>query len=367
MELPNGRRISVSISRRHDPSLAIRYGVPLFTIVASLLFAGIAITAIGVNAVAAYGTMVTSLLSFYGLSEVIVRMIPLLLAGLAVYVPMRAGLWNIGAGAGIYTGGIVATAVGLSLNLPGPLLMTVMLLAAGLASGLLMLIPGYLRAKWDINEILVTLLLTFTMIQFSGYAILLMGSEQGVQSSKTLPVAAQFPRFFGTRIHLGVIVGVLALLAVYLIMNRTRFGFEILNFGSNPEASQQSGISKYKIVIGTLFIGGVLSGLAGASEVAGIQRRLVPNFSPGFGFTAIAIALIGRNGAFRVLLASLFFAVVYIGAANIELLYPVPFAIVDIIEAVVILFFIAGEGIRRFEIHLNTSPQPEESAEVVNA
>jgi simple sugar transport system permease protein len=367
MELPNGRRISVSISRRHDPSPVIRYGIPVFAIVASLLFAGLAISAIGVDPMAAYGTMVTSVLSFYGLSEVIVRMIPLLLAGLAVYVPMRAGLWNIGAGAGIYTGGMVATAVGLSLDLPGPILVVVMLLAAGLGSGLLMLVPGYLRARWDINEILVTLLLTFTMIQLNGYAILLMGSEQGVQSSKTLPAAAQFPRFLGTRIHLGAVVGVLALLAVYLMMNRTRFGFEILNFGSNPEAATQSGISKYRIVIGTLFIGGMLSGLAGAGEVAGIQRRLVPNFSPGFGFTAIAIALVGQNGAFRVFLASLFFAVVYIGAANIELLYPVPFAIVDIIEAVVILFFIAGEGIRRFEIHLNVSPQSEENSEVVKA
>jgi len=367
VKLPNGHQVEVSISRRRDPSPLIRYGIPVFTIVSSLLFGAVAISAVGVNPVVAYVTMFTSVLSWYGASEVVVRMIPLLLAGLAVYVPLRAGLWNIGAGAGIYAGGITATAVGLYVSLPGPLLNIAMLVSAGLVGGALMIIPGYLRARWDINEILVTLLLTFTMVQFNGYAILLMGSSEGVQSSETLSALAEFPRFFGTRIHLGAVVAVLALIAVYLLMNRTRFGFEILNFGSNPEAARQSGISKYKIVIGTLFIGGLLSGLAGAGEIAGIQSRLVPNFSPGFGFTAIAIALIGRNGAFQVLFASLFFAVVYIGAANVELVYSVPFAIVEIIEAVVILFFIAGEGIRRFELDVRSIPQSEDSSEVVNA
>lgn len=367
MELPNGTDVRCSISRRHEPPTVIRYGVPVFTIVSSLLFGAVAMRAIGVDPVAAYMTMVTTVLTPYGISEVIVRMIPLLLAGLAVYVPMRAGLWNIGAGAGIYTGGIVATAIGLSFDLPAPLLQGLMLVGAALAGGLLMVIPGYLRAHWDINEILVTLLLTFTMIQFNEYAILLMGSSQGVQSSETLPAAANFPTFFGTRIHLGAVVAVFALLAVYVLMTRTKFGFEILNFGSNPEAARQSGISKYKIVIGTMVIGGLLSGVAGAGEIAGIQGRLVPDFSPGFGFTAIAIALIGRNGAFRVFLASLLFAVIYIGAANIELVYPVPFSIVNVIESIAILFFIAGEGIRRFELDVEVIPQSDDSSEVVNA
>lgn len=367
MKLPNGRQLEVSISRRRDPSPLIRYGIPVFTVASSLLFGAVVISAVGVNPIAAYETMFTSVLSWYGASEVAVRMVPLLLAGLAVYIPLRAGLWNIGAGAGIYAGGVVATAIGLYVSLPGPLLNIAMLVGAGLTGGLLMIVPGYLRARWDINEILVTLLLTFTMVQFNGYAILLMGSSQGVQSSEPLPAIARFPQFFGTRVHLGAIVAVLALAAVYLMMNRTKFGFEILNFGSNPEAAHQSGISKYKIVIGTLFIGGLLSGLAGAGEIAGIQNRLVPNFSPGFGFTAIAIALIGRNGAFRVFLASLFFAVVYIGAANVELVYSVPFAIVEIIEAVVILFFIAGEGIRRFKLDIRSTPQSESSSEAINA
>ena len=359
--------LRVSIRRRRESSAYIRYGVPAFTIVASLAFGAVAMLAVGTDPIAAYRTMVTSVLTPYGISEVIVRTIPLLLAGLAVYVPLRAGLWNIGAGAGIYLGGIVATAIGLSVDLPAILLVPLMLLGAGIASGLLLLSPGYLRARWDINEILVTLLLTFTLMQFNEYAILRMPAEEVVHSSEALPAMARFPRMFGTRIHVGVFVAAAALLAVYVLVNRTQFGFELLSFGSNPNASRQAGISKYKVVMGTMFVGGLLAGFAGAGEVGGIHHRLVPDFSPGFGFTAIAIALIGRNGAFRVFFASLFFAFVYIGAANIELVHSVPFAIVDILEAVVILFFIAGEGIRRFELDVSADPKIDEGTEVINA
>ena len=348
------------LQQRTEQPLYIRLGVPLFAIAASMIMIAIMLQLIGHDPLAVYIGMASYLASVSSLSEVVVRMIPLLLLGLAVYLPMRAGLWNIGAGASIYMGGITATVIGLYAPVADAMVIPAMIIGSAITGGALMFIPGYLRAKWDINEILTSLLLTFALQQFAQYAILLMPGEQVTHSSKTLPQVAHFRRFFGTRIHLGLGLAVLGFIAVYLIINRTRFGYEILAFGSNPAAAYQSGISKFKIIVGTFVIGGMLAGVAGAAEIGGIHHRLIPNFSPGYGFTAIAIALIGKRGAFRVLMASFLFAAVYIGAAGIELTFSVPFSIVNIFEAVVIMFFITGEVIRRFELrirHLDTTEE----------
>jgi simple sugar transport system permease protein len=362
-------RVTVSdyvfqLRERTEETRLITYGVPLSSIAVSLLFAAVVLEVIGVSSLAAFGTVVTGLTSLSTLSEVVVRMIPLLIAGLAVYVPMRAGLWNIGAGAGIYAGGIAATAIGLFAPLPGFLLIPAVITGSALAGGAVLFIPGYLRARWDINEILTSLLLTFTFIQLNEYAILLMPAEDITHSSATLRAAAVFPRLGGTRIHLGAAIAVVAFALVYRMMNHSRFGYEIKTFGSNPTAAFQSGISKYKVVIGTFVAGGLLAGVAGGAEIAGIHSRLVPGFSPGFGFTAIAIALIGQRGEFRVLGASLLFSLVYISGAAIELSHNVPFSIIEVFEAIVILFFIAGEAIRRFEIDVQRSDERTEGTVV---
>lgn len=148
-------------------------------------------------------------------------------------------------------------------------------------------------------------------------------------------------------------------------MNRSKFGYEIKMFGSNPLAATQSGISKYKVIVGTFVVGGILSGVAGGAEVAGIHGRLVPEFSPGYGFTAIAIALIGKRGEFQVLAATFLFAAVYVGIASIEHTHSVPFALVDVFEAVIILFFVTGEAVRQFEINVR-SLEDRDSNQVVS-
>jgi len=342
----------IRLRKRTEQPPYIKYGIPIAALAGSVVVAMVVMEAIGTNSIAAMYTLVTRILSPGGMAEIIVRMIPLLLAGLAVYIPMRAGLWNIGAGAGIYGGGITAAAIGIYAPLPGPLLIIAIILGSAIVGGLLLFIPGYLRARWDINEILTSLLLTFGMIQLNEYAILLMPAEDVTHSSASLQAGAIFPRLPGTRIHIGVALAVLSFVVVYAMMNRSKFGYEIKMFGSNATAASHAGISKYKVVIGTFVIGGILSGLAGGAEVAGIHGRLVPEFSPGYGFTAIAIALIGMRGEFKVLAATFLFAAVYIGVASIELTHAVPFALVDVFEAVVILFFVAGEAIRQFELDI---------------
>lgn len=336
--------------REHVPRW-IAYGVPVFTVVAALVFGAFPLLAAGINPFAAYAGMIGNILTGTGLSEMIVRSIPLMLAGLAVYIPLKAGLWNIAAEAQIYIGGIAAMWIGLNVHAPSYVVVPLMVIGGGVAGAFLGFVPGYLRAKWGVNEILVTLLLTFAFIQFNEYAIQAMPAPQLIHGSAPLPEIAYFPRLVG-RIHIGLFVAIVAAAVIYLMMNRMKLGYEITMFGSNPEASRQAGISSYKIIIGTMVIGGILAGLAGAGEIGGIHRRLQPEFSPGFGFTAIAIALLGRNGVIQVALGALLFGALFVGGAHLETVYAVPFAIVDILEALVILFLITAVFFTKYKVRI---------------
>jgi len=163
-------------------------------------------------------------------------------------------------------------------------------------------------------------------------------------------------------VPVGVVVAVVFVALTYLLVNHTRLGFEITFIGASDRAAEQAGMSKYKIYVFVLMIGGAFAGFAGISEIAGAQTRLRAFFAPGYGFTAIPIALLGRNGAFRVMLAGLFFAVIFVGGSSIQTLLSVPSAIVDIIQALIILFLITAEFFKRYRISLSVERDPEPRA-----
>ncbi|MFB6173552.1 MAG: ABC transporter permease, partial [Halobacteriales archaeon] len=216
-------------------------------------------------------------------------------------------------------------------------------------------VPGYLRARRGVNEIIVTLMLTFVGIELAGYLVRgpMRGGEGNFPVSELLPAAARLPSLGA--FHAGIPVALLALLAVRLLVARTSLGFEITVTGSNPEAARAAGIDTGWIYVLVLALGGALAGLAGAIEIAGVQGRLRPNFSPGYGFTAIPIALLGRRGALRVGVAGLFFALLLVGGSSMEITFDVPAALVDVIQALVILFLITAEFFKRYRIDLRAA------------
>ena len=170
------------------------------------------------------------------------------------------------------------------------------------------------------------------------------------------------PRFGPT--HAGVLVAIAAVAVIRLLIARTEFGFEIVVTGSNPEAARQAGMNTGWIYMLVLALGGALAGVAGAVEIAGVQGKLQPAFSPGYGFTAIPIALLGRRGAGRVLLAALFFAVLIVGGSSMEITFGVPAALVEVIQALVILFLITAEFFKRYRVDLvRAEPGPGAGAD----
>lgn len=356
--------VDIEVSAREETPRWLSYGTPVFTVVAALAVSAIALVVLEVDPIAAYESMFVQTISTrFGIEQTLIKAVPLILTGLAVYIPLKAGLWNIGAEGQLYVGAIVGTWIGINVEAPLYLRVPALLLGAALAGGVWGGIPGWLRAKWDINEIITTLLLSFVAIELASYMV--RGPMQGGQGnfpvSEMLPTAGQLPIIFGSGVHAGIVVAVAMVVITYVLVNTTRLGFEISFVGANHEAAEQAGMSTYKVYLLVFVLGGAFAGLAGIGEVAGVQGRLRPEFSPGYGFTAIPIALLGRNGAFRVMLAGLFFAVLFVGGSSMEVQFGVPAALVEVIQALIILFLITAEFFKAYSVDL-TIERPEPGA-----
>jgi simple sugar transport system permease protein len=360
--------IEVDISAREDVPAWLAYGTPVFTILAALSVGGVALLALGVNPIAAYERMfVNTLTDAPERTRTLLRAVPLVLTGLAVYLPLRAGLWNIGAEGQLYLGAITGTWIGLNVSQSPVVLLPLSIFGGALAGGVWGLIPGYLRARRGVNEIIATLMLTFIGVRLAEF--LVNGPMQGglgnIPRSGNLPAAAQLPAvglpgFEET--HAGVLIALAAVVFVWLLLTRTERGFEIAVTGSNADAARQAGMNTGLIYVFVLALGGALAGLAGAIEMTGVEGRLYPEFSPGYGFTAIPIALLGRRGALRIGVAGLFFALLFVGGANMEFAFDIPAAIVEVIQALVILFLITAEFFKRYRITLRRVETPGPAA-----
>lgn len=295
-----------------------------------------------------------------GIVSVLNRSIPLALAGLAVYIPYKAGLWNIGVEGQIYVAAIAVSWVGLSTGIPAFVLLPLLIVVGAVAGGLWAFIPGYLRAKWGVNEIIVTLMLTFTAIQLTQYVVRgpLQGS-QGFPASLNLPQAGQLPTVAdiipaldGISLNIVFFFVVVVVTLVYSAENRTVFGYTVRVVGSNPNAAEATGISRFWVYVTVLVIGGLLAGIIGTYQTSVVYTRLQPTMSPGYGYSGIPIALLGHNGSFRVFLASLFFAVMFVGGSTAAISTGVPLAILDILQALIILFYIAAAFFKRYKVDI---------------
>ncbi len=322
------------------------YAISIASVAASLLVVAALLATIGVNPGEAYATMVARTFgSKFGITELLVKTAPIILTGLAVAIPYRAGLWNIGAEGQLYMGAFAASFIALYAPIPHSLVLPTMFLAASIAGMAWAAIPGVLRAKFDLNEIISTLLLNYVAIYWVEY--LVYGPMRGRKVynfpySDLFPDYATLPRFFASRLHLGVLIALLLAMVMYYVMSRTKFGFAVKIVGVNPRAAEYAGISTAKILIYTMLLGGALAGVAGMIEVSGIHLRLRSNVSPGYGYAGIPVALLADGNPLFVVLAALLFGFLYVGGSALQTTYSIPVSIVYIFQALVVLFLIGG-------------------------
>lgn len=277
----------------------------------------------------------------HGFSEVIVKMIPLLFTSIAVALPSRVGLINVGAEGQLYIGAMFATWGVLTFpQLPIYLLLPLMM-ALGLAGGAVWaFLPVWLRAKGLVNETITSLLMNYvapSIVSFFVYGP--WRNRENVMSPQTpdFVQAARMPSFFGTRIHLGLIVGLIILAIYWYVMKYTRWGLEMRAIGGNAEAANRNGIPLKKYLIIAMCIGGAIAGLAGMSEVSGIHNRLRPNFSPGFGFMGFLISWLSNGSPLGILLMSFVIAVIILGGDILQIKQGLPFAVVNILLAIALM------------------------------
>ena len=312
---------------------------------ALVVFAGV-LLAFGKNPIKAYVDIFGSTLgSVYGFSETLVKMTPLVLTAVAVAIPAKIWLINVGGEGQLYIGAIFATWGALTFgHLPAWLLLPLMVALGFLGGGLWGLIAGLLRARGWVSETISTLLMNYIAILSLNYVVFGPWKDpEGVNYPQTAEFApsAILPVLGQSRVHLGLALGLLAVGLFAFFASRTRWGLEMRAIGGNADAARRNGLPVGRYVIGLMFIGGGLAGLAGMCEVSAIQGRLRPSLSPGYGYTGFLISWMACGHPLGILGAAFLLAVVTAGGDILQMTQAIPGSVVNILMAV-ILFVILG-------------------------
>jgi len=283
-------------------------------------------------------------------SESLVISAPYIFAGLAVALGFRGGLFNIGAEGQLFIGGLASVYVGYAVEgLPGYVHVPLALAAGMLAGGVWGAIPGLLKARTGAHEVINTIMMNYIAFRLTDYMLQgPMARPDGLPITREVLPSAQLPPLFDqpVRLHAGFFLALLAAGVVYWLLWRTTWGFEIRMVGANPRAARYAGVRISRILILTMALSGALAGLAGTNQVLGVDHRMVRAFSTGYGFDAIALALLGRSHPLGVVFASLLFGFLRGGAARMQSVASVPVELIRIVQGMVIIFVAAPAIIR---------------------
>ncbi|MCS7138610.1 MAG: ABC transporter permease [Crenarchaeota archaeon] len=328
----------------------------LFTIL-SFPFIGIWFAIYGVNPLDAYiKIFIGGFGSSYGLSETIVKMLPIGLCAVGLAIAYKARVLNIGAEGQLIMGSITTTWVALYSNVPPGLAVSVMLLAGFIAGAAWAIIPALLKTKLGVNEVIVTLMMNYISLSILNYVVTgpWRGEAQwGFPQTDLFPSYARLPTLAGTRIHYHTLAILLAsTILLYILIYKTTIGYEIKLVGNNPDAARYAGISLSKTILLVMVLSGGLAGIAGVGEVAGIQGRLIRGISPGYGYTAIIPAWLGGLDPLATLAASFFISGLMVGGDNIQVSLRLPSGLVYLFNGTILLFVISGEFLTRYKVVL---------------
>ena len=281
--------------------------------------------------------------SLYPISETIVTATPLIFVGLSVAIGFRSGLFNIGAEGQMNVGAIIGAAVGIMWpGIPGPIHLVLMIVACFIGGALWGFIPGILKAKTGAHEVITTIMLNFVALSLTLYVLQHQPFKQQ-EEPISKPVAAAFPHLFGSnlRVHTGIFLALAVAALMSWLLNRTTIGFEFRAVGVNPSASRAAGMNPSRTTIVVMSLAGGLSGLAAATQLGGVTPNLIPGCASGLGFTASALALVGRGTPLGVVLASFLFAALSVGGRSMQAITQTPSDIVVVIQGLVIMFIAA--------------------------
>lgn len=343
------------ISRLFDSLL------PVFATLAALLIGAVMLLFLGVNPIEAYAALWDGAFgSSNAFAETLVKATPLLLVALGICISFRGDVINIGGEGQMIVGAIFATWVGLTFtNLPGWLVIVLALLAGFLGGAVWGGIPGFLKAYFRVNEILSTVMMNAIAVQLMNFLLRgpMIDPSQAQLASKIPQTAAlldifRLPRLVPTRLHLGALIAVILAILVYILLWRTTLGYRIRAVGQNPNAARYAGIKVQRYMVLALLLSGAFSGLAGATQIYGVNYRMITDgsasgFTGSAGFNGIVAALFGQLHPVWSIPASILFGALLVGANKMQRMVQVPSALVIALNGLVVVFVVSSEIWRR--------------------
>jgi len=327
------------------------YIIPILSVVAGLLVGAIFMKIIGADPIEAYKVLWSSSFgSMRGFSEMLVNTIPLIFTGLAVAFGFRIGLFNIGGDGQFLIAYLASAYIGFLFQLPMYFHLPLAVLAGILAGGVWGGFAGYLKATLGVHEVITTIMMNYIALYFVGYmASGPLKAQGGLPATPKIFDSAKLPRLMtGLRLHWGIFLAIGAAILIYYILWKTPLGYEVRATGQNSDAAEFGGINVAKNLMLAMFISGALAGLAGTSQALGLEYRAYQPFGfIGYGFTGIAVALVGKSHPLGVVLGALLFGVLARGAMMMQSMVGVPKEVVQIIQASIIIF-VASEYIFKY-------------------
>lgn len=320
----------------------------LIAIALALAVGAVLIFSFGYDVGRAFGALYRGAFgSVYALSQTLTRATPLLFTGLAVSVAIKVGLFNIGGEGQMYCGALTAAVVALTLlETPVFVVITGAVLSAALAGSLWGAIPGLLKARTGAHEVITTIMLNSIAILGTTHLTATYFKAPGpVDQTMRLPVESRMPEIFpGTGIGYGILIGIGVVALINWLFRRTSLGYDFQAVGFSPGAAVYGGIASKRTAVLSMALAGAMGGIAGAMVVLAQLGRFVTGFSPGYGFTGIAVAVLGRSNPWGVLLAALLFGALEAGGMAMQLTARIPTDLMTVVQGLVILF-VAAPGL----------------------
>lgn len=333
---------------------------PIIAVLLAFLAGAILLLILGADPIRAYSTMIEG--AFGNQASVfrtLTRATPLLIIAIGICIAFRGGVTNIGAEGQVFVGAITATSfsLGLGVTLPAPLLAPLTLVVGFLAGAFWGAIPGFLKARFDVNEILSTVMMNEIAVQLLLFLLSgpMLDPEQ-IAAGTRVPQSAQIPETAWlarlappSQLHLGLFVGLAMAIVVYVLLWRTSIGYRIRAVGQNKAAARYAGMSVPRYVTLALVLSGGLAGLAGAVELTGITHRVVEGFAVGYGFSGIVVALFGRLHPLGAIPSAFLFGALLVGADRMQREMQVPSATVIALQGLIVIFVVSSEFfVRRY-------------------
>lgn len=353
---------TVSLEPRLTTSRWLSPGLTAAALIVALLISAVILAIVGADPIRVYVHILGSSLGSVGvISDTLVKSTPLILTGLACALAFRMRLWNIGAEGQLLLGAWAASAVVLvplvPAGTPGPIVLLAMLVAGFLGGAAWGLIPGVLRTRFGVNEIIATLMLNSIAFAWIQYWVFGPWTEGGFQLTEQFPTEAWLPRLSdfadlvpglaGLTVHAGFLVALVAAVVVWWIVEKSTLGYEIRLIGDNARAARYAGIPIARIVLLVFAVSGGLAGIAGMAEVSGVIHRLQDNFSPGYGYTAIIVAYLAKFHPLRVVPVAILFGALLLAGREIQ-----PSGVPAMIQGIILFCLISSEVFLRYRVRI---------------